>query len=114
MNAAARLVNHQGVLSRGWIISVFLTPYHFILVVLIVMILGSALGLVYFTNDNRTVNANYQKSLTEHDRLHLEWGQLLLERSTLTMQARVQSFAENRLGMAFPESKVVVVIDHQN
>jgi cell division protein FtsL len=110
MNAAARLLNHQGALSRSWVVSVFFTPYHLMIFVLIVLILISSLSLVYVTNETRSLNANIQKVMLERDRLHVEWGQLLLERSTLTIETRVQNFAEKKLNMVFPEGKKIVQV----
>ncbi len=110
MNAAARLLNHHGALSRSWVVSVFLTPYHFLMFLLIVFILISSLSLVYVTNETRQLNANLQKVMLERDRLHVEWGQLLLERSTLTIESRIQTFAEKKLNMVFPEGKKVIQV----
>jgi len=110
MNAAARLVNNHGVLSRSFLASMFLTSYHFLLLLLVVALLATSLSMVYLTNTTRSLNANFQKTLVTRDRLHVEWGQLLLERSTLTMQSRIQNIAENHLAMVFPEGKLVVVV----
>lgn len=112
MNAAARLFN-QGVLSRGWVVSLFLTRFQMTLFIVIISILFSALGLIYVTNTTRSVNANIQQLTTERDRLHVQYGQLLLEKSTLLMQARIQTVAENRLGMVMPEGKSRIIIDSQ-
>ncbi|MCD6038727.1 MAG: ftsL [Gammaproteobacteria bacterium] len=110
MNAAARLLN-QGVLSRGWVVSVFLARFDFSLFVLISAVLISALSLVYVTNLTRSVNASIEQSYAEHDQLHIQQGQLLLEKSTMTMQARIQNVAEKHLDMIVPEGKAVRVID---
>ncbi len=110
MNAAARLLNHQGALSRGWVVSVFFTPYHFMVFIFIILILVSSLSLVYVTNETRRLNADLQKLVLERDRLHVEWGQLLLERSTMTIEARIQNFAEKKLDMMFPEGKKIVQV----
>lgn len=110
MNAAARLLN-QGVLSRGWVVSVFLTRFDISLFVLISAVLMSALSLVYMTNSVRSLNANIEQAYAEHDQLHIQRGQLLLEKSSLTMQARVQDVAEDHLDMIVPEGKAVVVVD---
>lgn len=110
MNAAAKLLN-QGVLSRGWVVSVFLTRFDISLFVLISAVLVSALSLVYMTNSVRSLNASIAQSYAEHDQLHIQHGQLLLERSSLTMQARVQDVAEDHLNMVVPEGKSVVVVD---
>ncbi len=110
MNAAARLLN-QGVLSRGWVVSVLLARFDMSLFVLIAAVLISALSLVYMTNLTRSLNASLEQSYAEHDQLHIQRGQLLLEKSTLTMQARVQDVAEGRLNMVVPEGKAVVIVD---
>jgi cell division protein FtsL len=110
MNAAARLLN-QGTLSRSWVISVFLARFQFVLFSSIFAIVISALGLVYMTNITRSLNANVQQTLVERDQIHIEWERLLLEKSTLLMQARIQLLAENQLNMVVPEGKAVVVID---
>lgn len=112
MNAAARLLN-QGALSRGWVVSLFLTRFQMTLFILIMAILFSALGLVYVTNSARSINANMQQLLMERDHLHVQYGQLLLEKSTLLMQARIQTVAEDRLGMVMPEGESLVMIDKQ-
>lgn len=109
MNAAARLLN-EGVLSRGWVFSVFWSRSQFMMLGLVSAVLISALSVVYITNTVRTLNAGVQQSLTERDRLHIQWGQLLLEKSTWTMQARIQHVAEGAYGMMVPDTKSVVVV----
>ncbi len=109
MNAAARLLN-QGVLSRGWVMSVFFNRAQLAMFALVFMVLVSALSVVYVTNSVRTLNANVQQTLTDRDRLHIQWGQLLLEKSTWTMQARIQHVAEGMFGMVVPNNKSVVVV----
>ena len=109
MNTAARF--NQSILSRDWIVSVLLTRSQITLVALILGVLLSALSVVYVTNTTRSLNANYQQTLTDRNRLHVEWGQLLLEKSTWIMQARVQQIAEDRLRMVTPDSKSTVVIN---
>lgn len=110
MNAAARLLN-QGTLSRRWVISVFLARFQFVLFSCIFGIIISALGLVYMTNITRSLHANIQQTVLERDQIHVEWERLLLEKSTLLMQARIQALAEDQLDMVVPEGKAVVVIN---
>jgi cell division protein FtsL len=64
------------------------------------------------TNANRSLNATLQQTFVERDQLHKEWERLLLEKSTLLMQARIQTLAENQLDMVVPEGKAVVVINN--
>jgi cell division protein FtsL len=110
MNAASRLFN-QGVLSRGWAVSVFFSKVQVSTVVLIAAVLTSALSIVYVTNQTRTFNAGLQQTYYERDQIHNQWGKLLLERSTWMMQARVEQIAEDKLGMMMPDSKSIVVVN---
>lgn len=113
MNAAARMFN-QGVLSRGWAFSFLLARAQVSILILAVAVLASALGVVYVTNMTRSMTAGLQQSIVERDQMHIQWDQLLLEKSTWMTQAHVQKIAENNLGMAFPDSKSVVIINSQD
>jgi len=110
MNSAARLLN-QGSLSRGWVFSLILGRFQFALAALTFASILSALSLVYVTNEVRSLNAAIQQSIADRDHLTVEWGQLLLEKSTWLMQARVQKIAEQRLNMVVPNNKSVVMIN---
>lgn len=110
MNAAARLFN-QGELSRSWVVSLFFTQFQFKLFACVFILLLTALSLVYVTNTTRSLNASYQQLHIENEHLHKEWGQLLLEKSSLTMQARVQKSAESKLNMVVPDGKSLIVVN---
>lgn len=109
MNAAGRLINQSSV-SRIGMLSIVLAKMQVSTIILMAAVLFSALSMVYVTNASRSLTASLQQSLTERDRLHVQWGQLLLEKSTWTMQARVQQTAENKLDMVVPDSQSVVII----
>jgi cell division protein FtsL len=109
MNAAARLV-HQSVLSRQLVFTHLLSRRQIAVVILALAVLLSALSIIYVTHTTRVLHASYQHHLVEQDHLHVERGQLLLERSTWMMQARIQHIAENKLGMFVPDHKSVVII----
>ena len=115
MNAAARLFN-QGQLSRSWVISLFLTGFQFWLCILIFTVLFSALSLVYVTNLSRSLHAWQAQQTIESDRLHVQWGQLLLEKSSLTRQSRLQDIAHEKLQMSTPDAQhqVVIILKSQN
>jgi len=110
MNAAARLFN-QGVLSRGWALTVFFSKVPVATLVLVLAVLSSALSVVYITNATRSTNATLEQSIYEQQQIHIQWGRLLLEKSTWMMQARVQEIAEDTLDMVVPDSKSVVIIN---
>ena len=109
MNAAARLLN-KGMLSRRWVLSIIVNQIQLSLFISLFMVIFTAFGMIYVTNHTRSVNASLQQAMNERDRLHVQWGQLLLEKSMLLTQARVQTIAEERLGMIYPEGKSIKVI----
>jgi cell division protein FtsL len=110
MNSAARFLS-QNPISRTWVVSVLLSKVQFSLITLSIAVLVSALSIVYVTNYSRELNASLQQAFTDRDHLHIQWGQLLLEKSTLTMQARIQQVASNKLGMVIPNNKSVVIVN---
>jgi len=109
MNAAARFV-HQGVLTRHLVLTHLLTRKQIAVLLLALAVLVSALSIIYVTHVNRVLHASYQHDLLEQNRLHLERGQLLLERGTWMMQARIQQMAEKNLGMVVPGNQSVVIV----
>jgi cell division protein FtsL len=109
MNTAARAMN-QGVLSRDWIVSVFLTKAQVMVMLLSVATLISALSVIYAANRTRSLNAELQQTFAEREHAHEQWSQLLLEKSMLITQARVQNIATSQLDMAVPNQKSVVVV----
>lgn len=109
MNAAARLV-HQSILSRHLVFTYLLTKRQMTVIALALAVLLSALSIIYVTHTTRILYANYQRNIVEQDRLLIARGQLLLERGTGMMQARIQQIAENKLGMVIPDHKSVVIV----
>jgi len=109
MNAAARLV-HQNVLSRHFVLTHSITRSQFAIMLMSLAVLLSALSVIYVTQVTRVMYASYQRNLAEQDHLHVQHGQLLLERSTWMMQSRVQNIAESKMGMVVPDAKSVVII----
>ncbi|OGT53116.1 MAG: cell division protein FtsL [Gammaproteobacteria bacterium RIFCSPHIGHO2_12_FULL_42_13] len=87
-----------------------LTRAQMTLVILVVALLVSALGIIYTTQETRRLHATLQHNFIDRDRMHVQWGQLLLERGVWTMQARIQHIAEEQLGMMVPDHKSVVII----
>jgi cell division protein FtsL len=110
MNSAARFLS-QSSASRTWVFSILLSKAQLSLITLTMGVLVSALSVVYVTNCSRDLNANLQQTLAERNHIHVQWGQLLLEKGTLMMQARIQQVASNKLGMVIPNSKSVVIVN---
>jgi cell division protein FtsL len=109
MNAAARLV-HQNLLSRHLLLTHLFTRRQMTTMVLLAVVLSSALSVVYVTHYTRMLHAGHQQQMAERNQLYLQQGQLLLERSTWMMQARIQQVAESKLNMYVPDQQTVVVV----
>jgi len=83
---------------------------HWVLfVVLLVAITASCLGVVFTTFTTRHLLNNLQQLVQEQNRLQVEWGQLLLEQSSLVAQGQVEEVAISQLGMEVPTMDKVVV-----
>lgn len=109
MNAAAKFLN-QRTLSRNWVLATFLTRTQLILSLFLFMNFMAAFGIIYIANISRGLHASLHQGRNENSRLYAQQGQLLLERSTLGMQARIQRVAEHTLGMVVPGRQLVVMI----
>lgn len=87
---------------------VFSLRFSFTVPLLLIAVIISALSMIYATNEARNLNAELHRAERDRSRLHVEWQQLLLEKSTLTHQSRVRHFAEHRLDMVIPTAESVV------
>lgn len=71
--------------------------------------LGSAIGVVYSVHVSREMVNELQSLTRESERLQVEWGQLLLEKSTFGSYAHVEQTARERLDMYLPSVQEIVV-----
>lgn len=109
MNAAARVLA-QGNLFRGEYRRMTLTSEIVLVLALSLAVLLSAMAIVYVKNHERSLFSDLQTAQQNAAQLQVEWGQLLLEQSTLVTPARVQKIAQERLGMVIPSQKDIVII----
>jgi cell division protein FtsL len=109
MNAAAKFLS-QRTMSRNWVLVSFFTRTQLVLSIFLFMVFMSAFSIIYIANITRGLHASLHQGRYEHSRLFAQQGQLLLERSTLGMQARIQHVAERTLGMVVPNHQSVVMI----
>lgn len=109
MNAAAKLLT-QSSLSRQGMLALFFTRTQRLLSFFLFLVFMSSLSVIYMTNLTRDLNAGLYQSRSEYSRLYGQQGQLLLERSTLGMQARVERTAEKTFNMIMPAHPVVVLV----
>lgn len=78
--------------------------------VLLVLVLASAMGVVYAKYESRTLFGRLQRLRAERDALNVEWGRLELEEGTLGTHSRVERLARTRLGMHRPGIGSVVFV----
>ncbi|MEC8858734.1 MAG: cell division protein FtsL [Pseudomonadota bacterium] len=75
-------------------------------------VLLTALAVVVYTFESRTVFFALQEERDLYNRLDVEWGQLLIEQSTFALESRIEQVAVEQLGMKVPDwSQIVVVQD---
>ena len=80
---------------------------------LIVLVLASAIGLIYSKHQNRKLFVELQRLKHQVTELDTEWGQLQLEQSAWTDHGRIEQIARDRLLMKQPDPSKVVFISHE-
>ena len=78
--------------------------------VLVVMVVMSALGVSYSVHQARRLTDESQRLQQRQTRLETQWSQLLLEHSTWGSYARVERLAREKLGMKLPKTDERVLI----
>jgi cell division protein FtsL len=76
---------------------------------LLAAVCGSALGVIYTTYTSRHLLNALQQQEKERNDLQVEWGQLLLEQSSIVAQGKVEELAVAELNMEVPDMNKVVV-----
>lgn len=79
-------------------------------VLLLVLLLVSALGVIYSTFQSRQLFSELQQSYRKEIAMEEQWGRLLLEQSTWASHARIEELARTKLNMAVPEAAAIRVI----
>jgi cell division protein FtsL len=77
---------------------------------LIILVLLSALGVVYSSHLSRQLFSEQAVLLDRSDQVQLEWAQLLLEQSAWSSPNRVERIAVDQLNMAAPETENIKLI----
>ncbi|CAA0083807.1 Cell division protein FtsL [BD1-7 clade bacterium] len=70
----------------------------------------SALAVVFTTHASRQNFIAWQNLIKQGQEFEVEWGQLLIERSTLASYTRLEQIAAEKLDMAVPTAKQIVVV----
>lgn len=108
MSIAVRELPHRAHIQRST--GIFAAKPSMGTLILALIVMFSALAVVYMADLNRRLFIDLQKAQGTEMQLHTEWGKLLLEQSTWSTQARIQSIAVQNLGMEVPASDKVVMV----
>lgn len=81
-----------------------------LVLVLVLLVLGSAVGVAYTTHQSRKLFVELQSLQAARDELNIEWGRLLLEQGTLATPTRVENIARRELGMRAPQPEQIVIV----
>lgn len=109
MNIAARALTQSALTwERGqhWVISLKMLG----LFLLILAVLSSALSVIYIRTVQRNLYSQLQITQQMYDQLKTRWSQLLLEENTWVAPVRVQSLAQQKLGMRLSEMKNTILL----
>ena len=71
------------------------------------------MAVVTLRHQSRLLFVEYQSLQTERDSLNIEWGKLLLEEGAWSEHRRVEALARDRLQMAIPVARRVVIVNEQ-
>lgn len=82
----------------------------FAALVLGLVMLATALGVVWTRHESRVLFVELQELNGERDELNIEWGRLQLEQATWAEASRIERLARDELNMQTPAQDDVVVI----
>lgn len=77
---------------------------------LLLAALLSALTVIYLKDLNRRLFIEHQRLEKIGQQMQVEWTRLLLEQSTLTAQARIESIAHQKWHMHMPANRDIVIV----
>jgi len=112
MNAAARALN-QGNVFQGDVSSLSLLKRNALVVALWLLVISSALSVVYLRHLERDYYSQVQATQIKMNQAKMVHGQLLLEKTMWTSPKRIQAKAQSMLDMEKATPKAVIIIRHQ-
>ena len=81
------------------------------LMLLIVMVTGSALTVVYVKHESRVLFSKLRLVQKQQDQQVIHWSRLQLQNSTLVTQSNVETVARKKLDMVLPERVRIVTLN---
>ncbi len=77
---------------------------------LVIMIMASAVGVIYAKHRNRMLYVDLRELESQRDDLNIDWGRLQLEQSTWATHGRIEAVARKKLGMRNLDYNEVVIV----
>lgn len=109
MNAAVKAVSVND-FSMGRMSRLMVSKNSLVLMVLLFLAMASAVAVIYFRGLARELTSQYESLQQENQELTLKHGQLMLEDTAWSTQARIQALAQSELNMTLPEEKGIVMV----
>tara|TARA_R100001377_G_scaffold26636_3_gene14360 strand:+ start:732 stop:1091 length:360 start_codon:yes stop_codon:yes gene_type:complete len=81
--------------------------------VLLIFVLASGVSVVYTTFKSRYLLNQLQQLKTQRNELQVQWGQLLIEQSTFSLESRVERKASEELLMTVPKISEIVMVRYE-
>lgn len=81
-----------------------------LLIALFLLVLGSAVGVVFSKHESRKLFVQLQTLQKERDQIQIEWGRMQLEQSTWATHSRIERLARKKLDMKIPLAENVIII----
>ena len=75
------------------------------------LICVSAVAVVYSNHGARSSFIEWQTLLQDAQDFDVEWGQLLIEKSSLSSYARLEGEASKKLNMSAPTTEQIVIVN---
>ncbi|MDX1334145.1 MAG: cell division protein FtsL [Gammaproteobacteria bacterium] len=86
-----------------------MTGRFFVLAVIVVFLISTAVGVVYARHESRKLFVELQKLERERDDLNIEWGRLQLEQGAWSSHGRIEGIAREKLEMRMPDASTMVI-----
>jgi cell division protein FtsL len=80
-----------------------------VLGLLLVMVVSSAVAVVYARHESRKQFVELQQLSRERDELDIEWGRLQLEQGAWAAHGRIERIAREKLNMRLPVASNTVI-----
>ncbi|MGJ8690268.1 MAG: cell division protein FtsL [Gammaproteobacteria bacterium] len=107
VNASARRAAAQTSIYR-W--SALFSPRMGLILLLLLCVFASGISVIYTTFKNRYLLNELQQLKTQRNELQVQWGQLLIEQSTFSLESRVERKAIDELAMEVPDISEIVMV----